>query len=121
MQNINSARGKRRFAEIEGTDTHDITVNGKTFHCTYRLAESDHFEPRPIARGNLARSVFYMCKEYGFPVEAEMLATLKAWNKSDPPTTFERKRAAKIAGLQRRRNPFVEKPDLADDLRCPGA
>ena len=50
-----------------------------------------------------------------------MLATLKAWNKSDPPITFERKRAAKIAGLQGRRNPLVEKPTLSDDLRCHGA
>ncbi len=46
-------------------------------------------EPRPIARGNIARSIFYMHTQYGLPVDKKMLDELKRWNRQDTPSNQE--------------------------------
>lgn len=95
LANLNSARGKRLFGELPGSETREIDLHGRTFVCDFQL-EGNIVEPRTIARGNFARSIFYMCSEYGFPVDTSMFATLKRWNRDDPPTLFERERNRKI-------------------------
>ncbi len=117
LTNLNSSRGKRPFGEIPGDDPKEVVVNGKKFKCDFEN-DGSVVEPRKIVKGNLARSIFYMCKEYGFPVDAEMLKTLRKWNKEDPPSPFERMRNAKIALIQKTKNPFVDKPQLANTLAC---
>jgi deoxyribonuclease-1 len=67
-------------------------------------------EPPPDARGNVARSIFYMHQEYGLPIEKVLLIILKAWNLSDPPNTEERRRNDVIEGLQGTRNAFIDQP-----------
>ena len=41
-------------------------------------------EPRPLARGNVARAIFYMSKEYGLPDDAELGRLLLRWHRADP-------------------------------------
>jgi len=71
-------------------------------------------EPRPIARGNLARSIFYMSVEYDLPIEARLIPLLKAWNRSDRVSADERRRNNLIEAIQGTRNPFIDDPDSVD-------
>lgn len=74
-------------------------------------------EPRPIARGNIARALLYMHHRYGVPLDADTLRLARAWNHADPPSVHEKQRNDLIEKLQGRRNPFIDNPDLADQLR----
>ncbi len=78
--------------------------------------DSNHVEPRAIARGNIARAIFYMHDTYGLVIPSGMLATLKAWNREDPPSTQEKYRNDRIEQLQGRRNRFIDNPSLAEGL-----
>ncbi len=73
-------------------------------------------EPRPIARGNIARAIFYMHTQYGVPIDAGMLDTLKRWNRDDPPSNQEVKRNDRIEELQGNRNRYIDNPTLAEQL-----
>ena len=56
----------------------------------------------------VARAISYMHQEYGLPIEAGMLATLKTWNSENPPSAWERWRNGAIETLQDTRNPFID-------------
>ena len=73
-------------------------------------------EPRPIARGNIARSIFYMHTQYGVPVEKKMLDELKRWNRQDTPSNQELVRNNLIEELQGNRNPYIDNPTLAEQI-----
>lgn len=73
-------------------------------------------EPRPIARGNIARSIFYMHNQYGVPVEKKMLTELKRWNRLDPPSNQEMLRNNLIEEIQGNRNMYIDNPTLAEQI-----
>ena len=72
------------------------------------------FEPRNIARGNIARAMLYMHAKYGIPVDKNSLALYRVWNRVDPPSKQEEARNDIIERLQGDRNPFIDRPSLAD-------
>ena len=72
-------------------------------------------EPRPIARGNIARA-FYMHDRYGLPLDRGILKILKQWNRTDPPSRQEKHRNDRIQALQGARNPYIDNPALADRI-----
>ncbi len=117
LSSLNSSRGQSPYGEIAGEERREVKVGEKTFRCDFEK-KGGRVEPRPIARGNLARSIFYMCQEYGFPVPEEMMVTLRKWNMEDLPTGAERARMERIAQIQGTRNSFVDDPEKADTLRC---
>jgi deoxyribonuclease I len=101
---VNSSRGNRMFAEIPGED-HNFE------DCDFE--QSGNFaEPRPITRGNFARAIFYMHREYNIPIDETMLPVLIKWNLRDPVNQTERRRNSKIEQLQGTRNLFIDDPDL---------
>lgn len=71
-------------------------------------------EPRPVARGNIARALFYMQYRYGVKLEPQLLPTLRRWNRADPPSRQEKLRNDRIEALQGGRNPYIDKPSMAD-------
>ena len=73
-------------------------------------------QPRPIARGNIARAFFYMHNRYGLPIDKGMLKILKQWNRADAPSEQEKHRNDRIQALQGVRNPYIDNPALADKL-----
>ncbi len=117
LRKLNSSRGKRKLAEIEGDEPFPVEIGQKTFQCDFEN-NGEYVEPRPQVRGNLARSIFYMCSEYGFAVPKEMMPFLRAWNREDPPTPAERRRAEWIAEQQGTRNKFIDNPALGDTVKC---
>jgi hypothetical protein len=79
-------------------------------------------------KGDVARSLFYMCVRYnGLDLVAGNsddttkfklgdLDSLLAWNNSDPRDDFEMNRNNYIYTWQKNRNPFIDLPDLASYL-----
>lgn len=107
-QEIDISRRDTRFGLIEGEDW-------RYDKCDFerRLGIT---EPRPLARGNIARSIFYMHNEYGVPIDKKMLKVLKSWNREDPPSKQEVLRNKVIEELQGNRNKFIDNPALAEQI-----
>jgi deoxyribonuclease-1 len=74
-------------------------------------------EPRPAARGNIARAMFYMQETYALKVYRRQGEMLQRWNRADPPDAAERRRNDRIEQIQGTRNRFIDNPKLADSLR----
>ncbi len=132
----------------EGTDAHnlkpvDYNVNASRSNKDFDnggspapegadcYIDSDSWEPRDDAKGDVARIIFYMATRYeGVSGELDLqakdavnnspnpwhgkLSTLLTWNSNDPPDDFERHRNNVIYSWQGNRNPFIDYPDLAN-------
>ncbi len=110
-KDINKARSSFPFAMIPG--------EGRSFgSCDFELDKRyRRAEPRPAARGNIARSMFHMQQSYGLKIFRRQGDMLKRWNRDDPPDAEERRRNDAIARVQGTRNRFIDNPKRADKLR----
>jgi deoxyribonuclease-1 len=111
LTHVNDARGALAFGEVAGEAWR---FRGCDFEVDERRRVA---EPRPAARGEIARSMFYMSREYGLPIYARQGRELQAWNRADPPSDEERRRNDLIQAIQGTRNRFIDDPGLADQLR----
>jgi len=102
------ARRNSSFGMIEGEDW-------RYENCDFER-NNGVTEPRPIARGNIARAIFYMHTQYGVPVAKKMLDELKRWNRLDPPSNQEMLRNNLIEELQGNRNKFIDNPSMAEQI-----
>ena len=126
--------GNRKFAQMEA-DLHNLypvlhELNNALYDSDYGEIEGEDWrldscdierkhglvEPRPLARGNIARAIFYMHQTYGVPIKAQIFHTLKEWNKQDPPSVQELERNDRIEKIQGHRNPYIDNPSLAENL-----
>lgn len=107
-QDTDISRRDTRFGMIKGEDW-------RYENCDFER-QFGVTEPRPIARGNIARSIFYMHTEYGVPLDKKMLAQLKVWNREDPPSKQELLRNKIIEELQGNRNKYIDNPVLAEQI-----
>jgi deoxyribonuclease-1 len=107
-QEVDVARRDTLFGMVEGEDW-------RYDNCDFErhLGVS---EPRPIARGNIARAIFYMHTQYGVSVAKSMLEELKRWNRFDPPSKQEMLRNNLIEEIQGNRNPYIDNPALAEQI-----
>jgi deoxyribonuclease I len=107
-QNVDVVRGNTVFGMIKGENWR------------YEKCDFERYlgitEPRPIARGNIARSIFYMHTEYGVPVDKKMLVELKRWNREDPPSKHEILRNNTIEELQGNRNQYIDNPTMVEQI-----
>lgn len=112
LAEVNQARAAMAFGTVPGERR--ILFR----RCDFEVdAEARIVEPRPAARGKIARAVFYTAARYGFPIFPRHLRVLQQWNRRHPPDAEERRRNNLIAQLQGARNPFIDDPSLADSLR----
>lgn len=112
LAEVNQARAAMAFGTLPGERR--ILFR----RCDFEVdAEARIVEPRPAARGKIARAVFYTAARYGFPIFPRHLRVLQQWNRRHPPDAEERRRNNLIAQLQGARNPFIDDPSLADSLR----
>jgi deoxyribonuclease-1 len=108
LARINRARGARRFGEVPG--------EARRFGACDFEVEDGRVEPRPEARGEAARAVFYMAWRYDLPVYPDHGRVLRRWHEQDPPDAAERRRNDRIATLQGVRNPFIDDPARAASI-----
>lgn len=122
-ESVNTARGYKDFdnggvAHSEATD------------CNYT---DFTWEPRDEVKGDIARIIFYMHTRYSgdtgepnlnvvdftntFPfAQMGKLSSLLEWNNQDPVDAFERRRNDVIYAWQNNRNPFIDYPELANQI-----
>jgi endonuclease I/fibronectin type 3 domain-containing protein len=116
----NAQRSSMIFRRITNpTDTSPIgaKVNGNV-----------GFEPPDEYKGDIARALFYFHVRYNYPLTDSAplngsndsgaddnmgrLTELLQWHEQDPPSSFERNRNDRIYGIQRNRNPFIDRPEF---------
>lgn len=76
--------------------------------CDFEIdAGERRVEPPARIRGDIARTMLYMAQTYGFRLSDQDRKLYEAWNRQDPPDSFERERNRRIRALQGNANPFV--------------
>ncbi|MFE2091040.1 endonuclease I family protein [Streptomyces sp. NPDC059460] len=121
---VNSIRGNKDF------DNGGSAVSGAPGNYT----DSDSFEPRDAAKGDVARMILYMAVRYegddafadlepnekvnnGSAPNIGRLSVLKQWSQEDPPDTFEKRRNDVIFDqYQHNRNPFIDHPEWVESV-----
>ena len=107
-QDASVARRNMFYGIIEGEDW-------RFKNCDFERSLKS-VEPRPLARGNISRSIFYMHTKYGLPLRKEIIDQLKRWNKEDLPSKQEESRNDRIEEIQGTRNPYIDDPTLIDSI-----
>ena len=102
------ARRDREFSEIAGEQS-------RFDNCDFERQQGK-VEPRNIAKGNIARTMFYMHNTYAMPIPDNMLTLFKKWHEQDPPSDQEIARNDMIEAIQGNRNIFVDKPEEVNAL-----
>ena len=122
---VNIARSNYDFDECSETGTLIAEANA------YYSSSASKFEPSDAAKGEAARTIFYMAVRYEgtnneidleavdavgtYPApEFGKLSTLLQWNRDFPPNELERRRNERVYQAQRNRNPFIDNPEFAD-------
>lgn len=75
------------------------------------------FEPPTNHKGNVARAMFYFSTHYKLPIDALQEKTLREWHKLDPIDADERERNNKIEQIQGNRNPYIDYPELVEQIK----
>ncbi len=116
----NSLHSNKYYAETDSSNAMYPNVSGLSGVHTY---SGDH-------RGDVARICFYMYVRYdGLTITDDstileagtgdtmgVLSTLLEWNEADPVDEFETQRNNRICEYQGNRNPFIDYPELADQI-----
>lgn len=113
-RNTNSARQNSEFGEVvDGGEVKDCpgTYNGRGLD-----TEDKVFEPRDEHKGNAARAMFYFAIRYKKHIFPREEAVLRKWHELDPVDDFERYRNNVIEKIQGNRNPFIDYPELVDQI-----
>jgi endonuclease I len=74
------------------------------------------FEPRDEHKGNVARAMFYFSVVYQMSIPDHEEQALRQWHTDDPVDAAERVRNQAIDNLQNSRNPFIDYPEIADQI-----
>jgi deoxyribonuclease-1 len=112
----NNRRANHRFGETGGRhnelNVHDCDDS--------KLAEMDGemvFTPPVEHRGNVARALFYFSVRYQLPIKNSEEKILKKWHAEDPVSDEEEERHEIIARYQNVRNPFIDHPEIVDQIQ----
>lgn len=101
-KDINKARGAYAFREIPGERWIEP---GCDFEIDHRARA---VEPRPAARGNIARAMLYMADRYELELFERQRRMLLEWHAADPVDDEERRRNRLIAKVQGNANHWIE-------------
>lgn len=100
------SRNGRGFGNVKGDES-------RFDDCHFEW-DARNIEPRDLSKGNVARSILYMHRQYKLPLSAEKMKLMQEWNRADPPSEQERVRNDRIEQIQGKRNPYIDNPALAD-------
>jgi deoxyribonuclease I len=112
ISKVNSIRGNFPYGEV---------VTPKNVPCADAAMgmskENERvFEPSHLVKGDMARATFYYVTRYKVALDSHQEAYLRAWHKADPVDEHEIERNEKVFELQKVRNPFVDMPELVDQI-----
>ncbi len=106
----NSVRGNYDFGDVD---------NGKapTSNCSASQSGRNRtYQPPREHRGNVARAMFYFAVRYNGKINSKMEAALRRWHEDDPVDEAEMKRNNAVYSVQNNRNPFIDYPNLINNL-----
>ncbi len=99
---VNGDRSNFQFGMISG----EARAYGA---CDVEIAFKERrVEPRPDIRGDIARSYFYMAKQYGLKISKQNRRLYEAWARQDPVSEQELRIARAKTKLMGWSNPFIE-------------
>lgn len=111
---LNSKRSSLRFGKVEYQQEEigcQISKLGKSAHGEFV------FEPPVHHKGNVARALFYFATRYEMKMSDPEEQTLREWHQQDPVDSEESLRNEEIFAIQKTRNPFIDFPELTDQIR----
>ena len=111
----NSTRGNFEFADVvknENLSNCDASRSG----ASVTSGGHTYFEPPLSHKGNVARAIFYFSIRYKMPIGDAQEEFLRRWNQLDPVDDAEMARNNEIEKLQGNRNPFIDHPELIDQI-----
>jgi hypothetical protein len=111
----NSTRGNSEFAEVE-TNLNLKNCSPSKSGASVTSGGNNYFEPPMEHKGNVARAIFYFSVRYKMAISNQQQAFLRKWNEQDPVDDAEMARNDAIEKLQGDRNPFIDFPNLAQDI-----
>lgn len=102
----NSTRGSLPFGIV---DDPEWSAGGSE-------CDGDVFEPRSKFRGNIARALFYFSVRYSYAIDPAQERVLRQWHRDDPVDANEKLRNDRVEQIQGNRNPFIDRPELVDQI-----
>lgn len=111
---INSIRGNNPFGEVsqdEQTLKCDVSRFGLPAYGRYQV-----FEPPEEHKGHVARALFYFSVKYDKVIDPDQESVLRQWHHDHPVDADEFQRNDVIYHTQGSRNPFVDYPNLVDQI-----
>lgn len=110
---LNSIRGNFKFGEVDGQKEALKCAQSKFGTVQGR---GQFFEPPTPHKGNVARALFYFSVRYQIAIDPQEEAFLRKWSKLDPVDAEEKTRNTEIQKIQGNRNPFIDFPELVDQI-----
>lgn len=111
----NSIRGHFDFAEVV-SNLNLINCDASKSGASVVSGGINFFEPPTEHKGNVARALFYFSVRYKISMNPEQETFLRKWNEQDPVDDAEMTRNDVIEKLQGNRNPFIDFPNLPQDI-----
>lgn len=111
-RDANSLRSNHPFGDLKSVFSQACPLSALGMTLNKRRA----FEPPKIHRGNTARALFYFSIRYQLPIDPAQESILRQWHINDPVDADEKDRVNLIFAAQRNRNPFVDHPELVDEI-----
>ena len=111
----NSQRANHEFG-VSGNAHNELTVDNCDISVLFRGGDGMLFEPPASHRGNVARALFYFSVRYLMPISKAQEKALRAWHVADPIDASEIAKQEIVAGHQNVRNPFVDFPQLVNQI-----
>lgn len=96
---LNANRSNLYFGIIDGEPR-------KFGACDFEV-DNKVVEPKEDIRGDIARTYFYMEYNYGITISNKQRKLFELWDKNDPVSDWERKRAKRIEKIQGNKNKFI--------------
>lgn len=111
---INSERGNYPFAEV--TSIKEVSCDESALGKPLNTGKGTFFEPPDSHKGNVARSMFYFSIRYQMPIDPVQEFYFRQWHILDPIDNTESKHHEAISKIQRNRNPFIDHPELVNQI-----
>lgn len=101
-KDVNQMRSAMAFSIIDG-EHHQYE------NCDFEADfHKRRVEPRPAARGRIARAMLYMADEYGLEIYRKQRRLMERWNSQYPPDAEEKRHNRAVAKIQGKPNPYIK-------------
>lgn len=111
---VNSLRASYHYGDVDDNTLENCPTS--KFGKNKLYPNMPLMEPPAQVKGDIARGLFYFAVMYELPLDDREEAFLRAWDKLDPVSEFEKFRNEQVEKYQGNRNPFIDYPELIDLL-----